>query len=504
MMKVVVIAGALIPLLLAQFPFFGRKPSFTPSNRLAGIGLDRPEISDIVLERRTQLMIETQTFAILRDPESLAGAQRITGPKLKRIFEDASNRSGLPASYISAVAYLESWGLPNAQSYAGPKGIMQIAAATARSMGLKIVYATRYRTVTVTRQVKGRKGKVTTKKSKRKVPYSVLVRDERLIPEKAVPAAANYLARLEQKYGGRDWAIFAYHCGEGCTNSVRTIVERSEGIKQPASVARAFFSASPVYNRDLHEAIEHHMERDFSPTYYFRIQRAEQLLALYERDPAAFRKLYSEYRNQVEPERRAPHRLAVWLTPEDLAFRNCEDLKREQGRALVKAFDDEKFFGFSLRKTGAGAIGEDDLTNQEYYMQASPAVVGTIAYIAFETRRLHEAMDRRGEKWVPLEITALVQPLDYEERQAKRHASGKPEPPAHCTGQVFDLNYGNLPPGQRQALEFILSDMGWDGYLGFVRDSSATSTFHIGAAPTARDFFTKVYEEAREFARTTD
>jgi soluble lytic murein transglycosylase-like protein len=165
-------------------------------------------------------MIESQTFAILRDPESLAGAQRITSPKLKRIFEKASSESGLPASYISAIAYLESWGLSNAESYAGPKGIMQIAAGTARSMGLRIVYATRYRTVTVTRKVKSRKGKVTTKRSKRKVPYSVLVRDERLIPEKAVPAAANYLARLEQKYGGRDWAIFAYHCGEGCTGSV--------------------------------------------------------------------------------------------------------------------------------------------------------------------------------------------------------------------------------------------------------------------------------------------
>jgi hypothetical protein len=179
-------------------------------------------------------------------------------------------------------------------------------------------------------------------------------------------------------------------------------------------------------------------------------------------------------------------------------------LKRDQGKTLVKAFDDEKFFGFSLRRTGAGAIGADDLANQEYYLQASPAAMGTIAYLAFETRRLHDAMNRREEKWVPLEITALVQPRDYEERQAGKHGSGRPEPLAHCTGQVFDLHYGNLPPGQREALEFILHDMGWDGYLGFVRDTSATSTFHIGAAPRARDFFSKVYEEARESAGTSD
>jgi hypothetical protein len=503
-MKVVVIAGALVPLLLAQFPFFDRKPVFTPSNRLSGIGVDRPEMSDLVLQRRTELMTETQTFAILRDPDALAGAQRITGPKLKKIFGSAAQSSGLPASFISAVAYLESWGIPNAESYAGPKGIMQIAAATARSMGLKITYATRYRTVTVKSRVKSKNGKVTTRTTRRKVPYTVLLRDERLIPEKAVPAAANYLARLEQKFGGRDWAVFAYHCGEGCTASVKSIAERAQNIKPPVSVARAFFSGNPAYNRELYEAIQHHMERDFSPTYYFRIRRAEQLLELYDRDLAGFRKLYSEYRNRVEPDQRAPHRLSVWLTPDDLAFRNCEDLKREQGRKLVRAFDDDKFFGFSLRRTGTRAIAADDLANQEYYLQAAPASIGAIAYIAYETRRLHEAMNPKGEKWMPLEITALVEPLDYEERQARKHGSGRPEPPAHCTGLVFDIDYGNLPPRQREALEFVLTDMGWDGYLGFVRDSSLTTTYHIGPAPTARDFFSKVYEEAREFARTSD
>jgi hypothetical protein len=118
--------------------------------------------------------------------------------------------------------------------------------------------------------------------------------------------------------------------------------------------------------------------------------------------------------------------------------------------------------------------------------------MGTIAYIAFETRRLHEAMKPRGEKFVPLEITALVQPLDYEERQPRR---GTSELPAHCTGQVFDLDISNLPRGQQEALEFVLADLGWGGFLGFVRESDRGTVLHIGAAPTARDFFTRVYEE---------
>jgi hypothetical protein len=108
-------------------------------------------------------------------------------------------------------------------------------------------------------------------------------------------------------------------------------------------------------------------------------------------------------------------------------------------------------------------------------------------------------MKPRGERFVPLEVTALVMPRDAEELRAL-----KDELPSHCSGQVFDVNYAALPAGQKEALDFVLSDLGWGGYLGFVRDSSESSTYHIGAAPHARDFFTRVYEEAIAKSRDTD
>jgi hypothetical protein len=322
----------------------------------------------------------------------------------------------------------------------------------------------------------------------------VLVRDERLIPEKAIPAAARYLARLESKYGGRDWAVWAYHCGEGCTAEVRSIAERSD-LSKPVSVPRVFFGAHPAKNRELYDALRHHMDRDYSPTYYFRIRRAEQLLKLYEEDRTAYRKLYDEYRYQVNPVQRAPHRLTVWLKPQDFTYQNCDDLRKEHGKSLVRAFDDPKFFGFSLAK----AIGQEDPANREFYLQASPAAVGTIAYIAYETRRMHQAMRPRGEQFIPLEITSLVVPKDIEDRR-----TGGKELPLRCSGQVFSINYNSLPAGQREALDFVLEDLGWDGYLGFIRDSNETSTYNIGAAPTARDFFSRIYQEAMDKSRTSD
>lgn len=495
-MKILLTAALALPVVAAalQFGWLTGSSIFKPATTLSGIGVSRSELSDAVLAARVKSMIESQTFAILRDPQALEGAKRITAPAMKKLFAEASRQSGLPASFIAAVAYLESWGNPKAQSPSGPKGIMQIAHGTAAAMGLKVRYARRYKTTTVTRKVRLKSGKTVTRKVRKRVPYTVLASDDRMIPSRAVPAAARYLARLEKHFGGRDWAVWAYHCGEGCTAQIRSVANRSD-LPNPAGVENVFFGASPAKNRELYEAVQFHMERDYSPTYFFRITRAEQLLKLYEADPKTFIKMYEEYRNQVNPSQRAPHRLSVWLRPEDLSYQNCEDLKREQGRSLVRAFDDPKFFGFYL----SPSIAREDPLNREYYLSASPAALGTIAYIAFETRRLHDAMKTHGEKFVPLEVTQLVMPRDAEERRAI-----KGELPSHCSGQVFDLNYAKLPPGQKEALDFVLNDLGWGGYLGFVRDAVESSTYHIGAAPQAREFFVRVYEEAVAKSRDTD
>ena len=124
----------------------GGPERFTPVHRVSGIGVARDDLSPELLEARTALMIDSQTFSIMREAESLAGAKRITqDPKLQSLFRSAAASSGLPATLIEAIAYLESWGDAKAQSVAGPRGIMQISGATAASMGLKVTYATRYR-----------------------------------------------------------------------------------------------------------------------------------------------------------------------------------------------------------------------------------------------------------------------------------------------------------------------------------------------------------------------
>jgi hypothetical protein len=293
---------------------------FTPQHQLSGIGAGRAAMTPELLRSRTDRMIQSQTFTIMREPNSSLGAERITGPRLSPIFRRAAAESGWPASLLEAIAYLESGGDVQATSPAGPRGLMQFSEATARAAGLRIVRVTRFKVVTSRQRVHLKSGRTVYRTVRRRTPYTVTIRDDRLNPERAAPAAARYLARLETKFGGRDWAIFAYHCGEGCVSDLLPLTQAAVHHQQPA-VAEMFFAASPARNTELYQALEREMQRDYSPTYWFRVKRAEQLLLLYQSDPAAFRELAEDYQNPIHPQRRAADRLMIWLKSLDIFYR---------------------------------------------------------------------------------------------------------------------------------------------------------------------------------------
>jgi len=448
---------------------------FAPVHRLPGIGIGRQGLTEDALALRTAAMIQSQTFGIMREPLAAQGAERIYSSGLQRLFRDAERRSGFPAPVLQAMAYVESWGMANAESPAGPRGILQISEATGKRIGLRIVYATRRRTVKTQTAVRNKHGKLVHRTVSHKETYTVLVRDDRLKPEKAIPAAAAYLAGMEQRYGGRDWAIWAYHCGEGCVADFRAMAKNTQGPDDPpASVAQVFFGCSPVWNRELCEAIRTQMDRDYSPTYWFRVMRAEQLLRMYREAPLEFQDLAAKYKYAASPAQRAPDRLSAWLKPRDL-------MNGQTPAKLLSAPDDPEFFGY--RVDGGG----------DWRGKALPSTIGTLAYIAFETRRLYASL-RPGEEFVPLDVTALALPLAAD--GATDGAQGA-RVPDHASGQVFDLSLPGLPPGERECLQFVLDDLGWNGSLGFIKEPPGKETMHIGCAPGSRDFFAQVWEEAQ-------
>jgi hypothetical protein len=427
-------------------------------------------------------MIQSQTFGILREQQAVPGARRITSPKLQTLFQSAEKQSGVPASLIEAIAYVESWGDAKAESPSGPRGIMQISTATARSMGLRVLVSTRYRVTRERVLLSGSGKKARYKTITHRIPYIVTSRDDRLIPERAVPAAARYMAGMIQKYGGQDWAIFAYHCGQGCVNEMIDLTRRARGIpKDQVTVPRMFFTCSPVYNRELYRAIEQQMQRDWSPTYYFRIMRAQQLLALYRTDAGAFETLAQQYRSDFPVAGRAPHRLSVWLKNDDMVFHTADDIRNDPAKRLTRALDRPDFLGYTLR------IAPDVPADMEAFSQASSSALGALAYISYETRRLFDEMNSH-ETFRPLPVVSLVETNDFARQTNQKEAF------AHTSGQVFDIDYSGLPAAELECLRFVLEDLGWDGYLGFVEDGK--DSMHIGCSPASRDFFTSVFQES--------
>jgi hypothetical protein len=270
---------------------------------------------------------------------------------------------------------------------------------------------------------------------------------------------------------------------------MQELTRRARGFpRDQITVPRMYFSASPAWNRELYLAIQQQMQRDYSPTYYFRILCASELLALYRSDPVAFTALADANKSEFNTVGRAPHRLSVWLKREDMIFRSNDDIRADNGRLLARAFDRPDFFGYALNFQGIAA------EHREQLAEASPATLGALIYIAFETRRLFDAVGAGQEKFRPLPIAALVEPEDYTSKQDRRDEA------AHSSGQVFDLDYSGLPPVELECLRFILDDLGDEGYLGFVEEGR--DNLHIGSSPSSRDFFTAVFEEASHSAVT--
>lgn len=504
---------------------------FTPSEGLVGAGQSRASLTNKDLEIRTAQLVAAQTFPLLRNEQSLDGVQRITGiplteedveksgmsvadladsinttsPNLQPYFVQAKAETGLPKEMIEAICFVESYGLLYQrtgkglrviQSPTGPTGPMQISRLAAIEMGLIYNKCFGTKTITPTKRIKRHKKWVIITLPKKKVPDYRLV-DNRSKPELAIPAAAKYLRDLEngkwtKMIKSRDLAIFAYHCGRGGVIELVKIAEKSEGFTKPITVPQLFFRCSPTYNNKLYDRIQYHLGRDDSPTYWPRIIRAMQLIALYRKDPPAFVKLFSENQSNFDPEKRASNKLYVWYEREDLQYQTAADLKtaKNAGR-LVPPYNLPDFYNFQLR-----SIGVKDPTNTFLYIQASPSAIGALTYIAYETRQLYQALGLGSKKkYVPLEITSLVRSREYQKKLAKSNPNARTEFPSHATGRVFDISYLRLSEAEYGCLRLVLNDLEWIGALDVTRESKVSRTFHVGVNPIYDDFFTKIYKE---------
>lgn len=491
---------------LVSLPVTSTDRYFHPSQTLTGIGLGREYMTDDDLALRTRHKIDAATFVIMGDPHAVAGAEAILSPYLQKLFTQASAESGFPRDLLESMGLVESWGNPDAHSPSGPVGIMQITARTAtKLMGLKVGK----QTIACLKPQKPKLIKRATKNHPaeyeelppKRTKCTVQV-DERLIPEKAIPAAAKYLARLTKEYGSTDFAIWAYHSGESRPNKALALA-REYGIEKP-TWPKLFYGNSPIWRKKLYDLVQDDQrpKKDYGSTYYFTIRRGAELLELYKTDPAQYLALAKQYQDPVKPNERNKNRLRSWYPPQDIKYKSLTDLVTASGKELVVPPQDPTFFSYTLRLEGPGAIGEMDPKNRKYYVQDKPEIVGGMQYIAFETRRLWEegikrGRGKKGELFMPLEIPSLIRDLEYQERLKRKNVNANTDVPTH-TIAAADISYLHLPAWEAECLKFVLQDLEWDEYLSYFMESKKEKTWHFCTSPAYREFFIQIEQEARQ------
>lgn len=291
--------------------------------------------------------------------------------------------------------------------------------------------------------------------------------DARYDPRKAIFAQARYLLALYLRFPSPDWLFQAYHGGEA---GVQRTLHKYLGSAWPGSAAIAIRSGhkgQPLRYEDLYftttprahpEAFAYLYGRSDDHRYYWwKLREAQEVLALYRRDPTGFERAWEA----LLPGRQEA---AYWYpTAPQEALTTLPDLKAAYAsRRLISVTPQPEF---DVRATPL------DAQNAVWYAALRPEAKGALILVATAYRRasgkgrlqvgdmtltqayltqartLHPPPPPRGPFWPP-------------DPDAQSLPGGGPSPDFdfHVTGLAFDLLRPS-DPQQRKVLEYTL------GYL---------------------------------------
>jgi len=418
---------------------------------------------------RTATRIRPLVDAALEQPEiqgdlrALAATAGQSLPDYKRYF----------AGKQEADLLLESGGDPNARSVADAIGVAQFLAGTGRRQGLRVDLA---ESNALSRKIAAVERDLASLAvtppgwtrpapdggppwdrerwlaHRRREREALLARrrrvDERFDPEKAIRVQTRYLVALTRRYGGVDWALQAYHGGEGGVRRTVGLYHGNRGELASRAGGLAALPFADLYHRVTPQSAPAafaylYGRSDDHRYYWWKVQMAERALDLYRRDPAEFERQWESLKPGL------PTEAVYYGDPTPHAFADAA--------ALRAAYRDGRLVRVPVAATRLGVRTEDlatlDPTAVSLHKGLRPEAMGALLRIA----RLYR--EHGGKE--PLTVLALVQSEAYRARFRERNPEKAlpgypPQPDFHATGLCFDLR----PPGDawsRKVLEFSLS-----------------------------------------------
>lgn len=318
--------------------------------------------------------------------------------------------------------------------------------------------------------------------------------DERYDPAKAINAQTRYLVKLTRRYGGVDWALQAYHGGEG--GAARTMRLFSEGIGSRSYLASRgtgrsvgrWLPYTELYQRVSPTATPAAFSYLFGRSddhryYWWKVLMAERALDLYRQDPKEFERQWKALQPGLNAD-------AVFFPdPTPVQFTdNAALAEGYRSGALVRLPSNAGQLG--VRTANVAALVP---SSTALHKGLRPEAMGALLRLA------HVYRSQGGHS--PLTAVSMVQSNDYRRIWDARY----PDPPLppdvpkdpefHTTGYTFDLSRPSRE-WDRKVLEYALGTLYDNLHISWRKETEAGSQrYHVVVNPKNSTELTRWYRQ---------
>jgi hypothetical protein len=403
------------------------------------------------------------------------------------LVEQAVADSGFGADLVEAIVFLESGGRPDVIAGDDPvtaSGLTQILAETAQNFLGMSVDLNQSRALTVRIAGAVQRGNVAQAERLRERRRAI---DARFDPEQALAGTIRYLSAARERLGRDDLAVVSYHMGIGnLTNVLRAYSSAVEDTYVPDLVeqedlswVRVFFDTAPDRNSAAHELLAR--LGDDSPTYYWRVLAAEEIMRLYRDDPTRLQELDLLHKAKESAEE------VLHPPSETERFAGAADLERAwESHTLQPLPNDPDRLWFSVDPT-MGELASRLGQPKELYRGLRAEALALLVYMAARVQVLSGARQ-------PLEVTSTVRDDAYQQLLRDGNPEATHGYSLHTTGYAFDIRRRYESGAQAQAFQFELDDLTARGLISWVREPAA---IHVTVSSEAEALVSDVLEPQR-------
>jgi hypothetical protein len=439
---------------------------------------------DDELERRATFGLAQPLYA--KSPGGVFATARRT-EAFRPLVDDAASGTGFDADLIEAIVFLESGGRPDVIAGDDPvnaSGLTQILAETGQNfLGMPVdLDLSRGLTAQIAGAV--RRGNLARAERLRERRREI---DARFDPQQALAGTIRYLTTARERLGRDDLAVVSYHMGIGNLTNVLLAYAAAEPDtdvpdlvdENDLSWARVFFDTAPDRNGEAHRLLTR--LGDDSPTYYWRVLAAREIMRLYRDDRDRLQELDLLHAAKGSAEE------AMHPPSETERFADAVDLQRAwDDHTLQPLPSDPARLGFAVDRT-MGELASKLGQPRELYRGLRAEALALLVYMAGRVKELSDAS-------IPLQVTSTVRDDAYQQLLRDGNPEATHGYSLHTTGYAFDIERRYESGEQAQAFQFLLDDLTARGLIAWIREPGA---IHLTVAREAEALVPLVLEAQR-------